>query len=76
MLRNIFGLGLYSSQDSINMSLMTVFKSGFYSSQASINEFTVFRLALKLAYNKNPQFLPNPSDILTIFPIFELIIFV
>ena len=46
MLRNIFGSGLYSSQDSIKMSLIwnrTVFKSGLYSSQASNSELTVYR---------------------------------
>ena len=33
------------------------------------------KLAQKLVNNKNPQFLPNPADILAIFPIHDLIIF-
>ena len=44
IVRNVFNSGLYSSQDSIKMSLFwnrTVFKSGLYSSQASISELTV-----------------------------------
>ena len=32
-------------------------------------------LAQKLANNKNPQFLSNPTNILAIFPIHELIFF-